>query len=403
MRVYHGTNERFNKFSLDKIGSNTNVTKAGFFFTDSIETAKSYGDTVLVCDIEMNSPILCDFNGGSTYYFGEEKWYTPNGLAERIAALNDAIKNYGYAIGDMEREEAEDYMDYLGEQAGNGYHHLYDDYIDGIICKDVKDNMGLEGKPCTNYIVFKPEQIKVLKELKEDWIDDIDWGADLTLDDLDLSVSEPEPEPVKVDSTEHYVVLNKKIINDNFARWFGNSYCCNSKNEPIVVYHSTNAEFDTFKKGLDGTANGRPVYGGGFCFSAFEDYTKDFGKNTMPCVLSIQNPLILKHNPKLNLMTTYKLMYKDNWKKYYDDPDHVARGYLEDKCENIVSCFQMLNSKGYSFEEIMDAYHYDGIIDGHVFIVVRPNQIKSINNKGTWSKNSDNIYESLNRELERYL
>ena len=96
---------------------------------------------------------------------------------------------------------------------------------------------------------------------------------------------------------------------------------------------------------------------------------------------------------------TYELVYRDGWEKYYNDPDHVSRGYLESKTEDITSCFQMLNKEGYSFKEIMDAYGYDGIIDGHVFIVVRPNQIKSINNKGTWSKTSDNIYESLNRKI----
>ena len=258
-------------------------------------------------------------------------------------------------------------------------------------------------------IPFNPNQIKSVdnkgtwsssNNIYEDWLDDIDFG-DISLDDLDLSVPEPEPE-VKVDYTEHWVVLDKSVINDNFAKWWGNSYCCNSKGEPIVVYHSTNAEFDTFKS-LDGSANGRPVYGGGFCFSAYEDYTKDFGKNTMACVLSIQKPLDLSRNPKLSLMTTYKLMYKDDWEKYYNDPDHVSRGYLESKTESVTSCFQLLNNDGYSFKEIMVAYGYDGIIDGHVFIVVRPNQIKSINNKGTWSKTSDNIYENLNRELRKYL
>lgn len=248
---------------------------------------------------------------------------------------------------------------------------------------------------------FPPIQKKLFESnIYEDWLDDIDFG-DISLDNLDLSIPEPEPS-VKVDYTEHWVVLDKSVINDNFAKWWGNSYCCNRKGEPIVVYHSTNAEFDTFKS-LDGSANGRPVYGGGFCFSAYEDYTKDFGKNTMACVLSIQNPLDLHKYPKLSLAKTYELVYRDGWEKYYNDPDHVSRGYLESKTEDITSCFQMLNKEGYSFKEIMDAYGYDGIIDGHVFIVVRPNQIKSINNKGTWSKTSDNIYESLNRRLERYL
>lgn len=228
-------------------------------------------------------------------------------------------------------------------------------------------------------------------------INDINFD-DIDLDWDDLGIDDKEDEnklEIEYDPTEHWVVVDKNSINDNFAKWWGNSQCCNSKGEPIIVYHSTNTEFDTFKTNLDGTANGRPVYGGGFCFSAYENYTKEFGRNTMPCVLSIQKPLDLSKNPKLNLLTTYKLMYKDNWRKYYYDIDHVSRGYLQDKSENVISCFQLLNNEGYSFEEIMNAYGYDGIIDGHVFVVVRPNQIKSINNRGTWLKDSDNIYEQI--------
>ena len=54
----------------------------------------------------------------------------------------------------------------------------------------------------------------------------------------------------------------------------------------------------------------------------------------------------------------------------------------------------MLNNEGYTFKQIMNAYGYDGIIDGHIFVVVEPNQIKSISNNGNWSTQSDNIFES---------
>ena len=165
MILYHGTDSKFNKFSKSKIGSNTNVTSVGFFFTDNYNTAKSYGDTVLKCDVDLGAYIECDFDGNSTYYFGEEKWYTPNMLAERIDELNKDIANYGYSIGDMSREEAEEYMDYLGQDGGYG--HLYDDKIDSIICKNVKDNMDFGGELSNNYIVFDENRIKVLGNVNE--------------------------------------------------------------------------------------------------------------------------------------------------------------------------------------------------------------------------------------------
>ena len=46
---------------------------------------------------------------------------------------------------------------------------------------------------------------------------------------------------------------------------------------------------------------------------------------------------------------------------------------------------------------------YDGIFMLPQIVAFYPNQIKSVNNRGTWSTTSDNIYESLNKELERYI
>ena len=175
MILYHGTSTKFNKFSKSKIGSNTQVTSVGFFFTDNINTAQSYGDIVLKCEVELESSITCNFDGKGTYFFGEEKWYTPNTLAVRIDEINTDLINYGSVeIGDMNREEALDYLDYLGE--GDGYDvedgigcflHSADDTIDSIICRKVSDSFDLGGTPCNNYIVFDENNIKVLEVISE--------------------------------------------------------------------------------------------------------------------------------------------------------------------------------------------------------------------------------------------
>ena len=48
--------------------------------------------------------------------------------------------------------------------------------------------------------------------------------------------------------------LGEKIIPDddpvklaNFWNWFGDSKCVNKYNEPLVVYHGTGFEFNSFK------------------------------------------------------------------------------------------------------------------------------------------------------------
>lgn len=164
--LYHGTNTKFNKFSKSKIGSNTQVTSIGFFFTDNINTARSYGDVVLKCEVELESSITCDFEGKSTYLFGEEKWYTPNTLAVRIDEINTDLINYGSVeIGDMNSEESAEYLDSLGvdKNKETGFSHQVDDIIDSIICKNVKDNLDLGEELSNNYIVFDENKIKILE------------------------------------------------------------------------------------------------------------------------------------------------------------------------------------------------------------------------------------------------
>ena len=180
MILYHGTNNKFNKFSKDKIGTNTGVTSVGYFFTDSLETAKSYGDIVLKCDVDLVAYIECDFNNTS-HTFLIDKEYTPSELAVKIMELNELLEarsdiRYAFDINmdaeyDEETDEViypdnywdeyeiKDYINSLGE-----YSSQYDDRIDSIICKNVKDNMGFGGKPCNNYIVFDENRIKILHE-----------------------------------------------------------------------------------------------------------------------------------------------------------------------------------------------------------------------------------------------
>lgn len=53
-KLYHGSNVKFNKFDLNKIGSNvgTSGAGAGLYFSSSIEEAITYGKYIYVVDFE---------------------------------------------------------------------------------------------------------------------------------------------------------------------------------------------------------------------------------------------------------------------------------------------------------------------------------------------------------------
>lgn len=146
--VYHGTNQTFNVFDLSKVGENTR-SKGFFNFTDSKEVAKTYGDNILKCIISMDSPITIDCEGSSTIKF-LGKYYTPSKFAQLIDEINKDLENH-YII----EEEIIEELKLLG------FSPLYADIIDGIILKNCKDSFNLfDDLTSTNYIVFKPEQIK---------------------------------------------------------------------------------------------------------------------------------------------------------------------------------------------------------------------------------------------------
>ena len=166
-------------------------------------------------------------------------------------------------------------------------------------------------------------------------------------------------------------------LNDNFWKWFAGSKVVDDSGNPLVVYHGTDANFSVFNKPYGFTGN---------YFTDSKENAKYFSEygfhpenaKIMPCYLKIENPFKIHAKGK-------------TWKE-------LQQGGL-----------------GKQIKSIANDKHYDGviiydIIEGDLsnlpvandYIVFNPNQIKSINNKGTWS-DLNNIYETLNKEIVKYI
>lgn len=121
----------------------------------------------------------------------------------------------------------------------------------------------------------------------------------------------------------------------NFYNWFGDSKVVDEQGRPLVVYHGTNAEFDVFKK--EYAKSGQYIEG--FFFTADKLAARMFGDIIMPVYLKAE--------------TDYRDSKKTGKKIDYIHPKNDDR---------------------------------------NIYIVFSPNQIKSVENKGTFSKDNDNIY-----------
>lgn len=128
-----------------------------------------------------------------------------------------------------------------------------------------------------------------------------------------------------------------------FKQWFGNSKVVDENGKPLVVYHGTKADFDTFMPSKDG------ALGQGMYFATSQEYAQGVGRNVMPVYLSIKNP-------------------------------YIANGPITGNAEEFTN---KLKQQG-----------YDGVINpaNGFYVAFEPTQIKSVYNKGTFDANNPNIY-----------
>lgn len=168
------------------------------------------------------------------------------------------------------------------------------------------------------------------------------------------------------------VEIYKKILlesDDNFKKWFGNSKVTEG-GKPLVCYHgSSQSNIKAFEMEYPRNAAGNFK---GIYFTDDKNDASVYGSIMYKCFLKIEHPLI--GNP-------------------YEE-------YCKDK--NIDYEKNRFNIKKADVEEWIQQNNFDGIIrpkgtkynlDGAEFILLHgSNQIKSIDNDGTWDINDDNIY-----------
>lgn len=154
----------------------------------------------------------------------------------------------------------------------------------------------------------------------------------------------------------------------NFYKWFGNSKVVDNEGKPLVVYHGSKTQFDKFDINKIGTVTDTGSYGSGFYFTRDYNLAKIFIEQNgiiYNVYLNIKNPLVFN-------------------------------------TENDIPIIKMVNDaidKEYSnnFSKYVKNKGYDGIISKldtqPLFVIYYPNQIKSVNNKGTFNLNIDNINE----------
>ena len=160
-----------------------------------------------------------------------------------------------------------------------------------------------------------------------------------------------------------------------FKKWFGDSKVVDESGEPLVVYHGTNADFEIFDKKKIGSATDNGLWGRGFYFGNKET---PYGNKQMQVYLKMQNPFVVNDFKTVEDITNYLDVDEHNFRIDSNNLIHFSQPQVNQITSHIIS-------KG-----------HDGVIVNqgtwNEYVVFEPNQIKSVNNKGTFDKSNSNIY-----------
>lgn len=89
MRVYHGSNNKFEKFDYEQMGLNGTARGYGFYFTDSKEFARKYAHNGYILEVEFT---------GRKFLSEKKKTITKAQLKKLVIKLNELdefLSNYG--------------------------------------------------------------------------------------------------------------------------------------------------------------------------------------------------------------------------------------------------------------------------------------------------------------------
>lgn len=251
---------------------------------------------------------------------------------------------------------------------------------------------GKGGANGTNYNWFIEHNIKkgrvayVNKEKTAKWLQSDSSDSAIKGTDLDgfLNNSIPDENALRKRREEMQgYYQSEKPVNQTktatFKKWFAKSKIVDESGNPLVVYHGTNNEFDTFDKNKIGTATDDGIWGKGFYFGSVSD--TPYGTVKMPVYLKMENPFIVNDYKTVEEIADYLDVWEGNFN--FDENNKVVM-FSQSQLNQITS---HIKEKG-----------HDGIIvklgeKWIEYVVFEPEQIKSIDNTGAFDVNNPNIYK----------
>lgn len=238
---------------------------------------------------------------------------------------------------------------------------------------------------------FEKKILRLYNELFDDDTNEIN-------ESVNLELLAPNGKPSNLPEN-----LWKLVRTPQFKAWFGDweknpktaSKVVDENGEPLIVYHGspkkfTNFSFETFGENSDAGSMGK-----GFYFTSYKSYADRYRKNsvdgmTIGVFLNLRNPLIESEN---NQLETFVLGSNSVEEVHQRLGTMINMGLADKETVDEIYPFitqNFINSVNNKYDGVIPA-NYKSI--ANEFVAKFPNQIKSINNLGNFSLDSDDINE----------
>lgn len=231
-----------------------------------------------------------------------------------------------------------------------------------------------------------------------------DTPFDLAAENARLDEVNPEytGETINIDGKERTVynsngdrIAKSEPALRNFWAWFGDSKVVDNKGRPLVVYHGTDAEFDTFDISKFGQTDSGE-FGKGFYFTGSKNYAEEYGSIVMPVYLKITNAYTTQVGSNISEEKTERIK-ADGYDGIFvlSRPDEYKISNFDSREEYEEAVAEISKSGKYIVETVWKGDDVDEktyVYSRVEYVAFEPNQIKSTDNKGTFSEDTGNIY-----------
>lgn len=187
--------------------------------------------------------------------------------------------------------------------------------------------------------------------------------------------------------------------------------------EPLLVYHGTNSKFDTFDIAKFGKTD-QGDRGLGFYFSEKKSISERYGENIMPVFLNIKTKYNGIQEKYLGRKRSKQQLIEEELKDIEKNRVRIIKNLIKQRdlkspsklyieleisendsnidIENKVNnYYKKQYSKDYFDAKYGNFDEADGYISSYEIVVYSSNQIKSVDNRGTYSTEDNNIYNQI--------